>query len=96
MRRVVSATLDVYVEVPTRLALQVAVADPAASDARETSRISLDGADLSWTELAAPHGGRIWLLDSPPGLLRIVYRAELSQLRSAARAEAMRACSALK
>ncbi len=30
----------------------------------------------------------IWLLDSPPGLLRIVYRAELSQLRSAARAEA--------
>jgi transglutaminase-like putative cysteine protease len=70
------------------LAIQVAIADRAASDVSETIRIALDGAELSWSELVAPHGGRIWLLDAPPGRLQITYRAELSHPRSAPRVEA--------
>ncbi|MFZ0665351.1 MAG: transglutaminase family protein [Acidimicrobiales bacterium] len=77
LNRTVSARLEIDVEVPTRLALQVAVADPAAHDAHETTRMTVDGADLAWSELPAPHGGRIWLIDSPQGKVEIAYRADL-------------------
>jgi transglutaminase-like putative cysteine protease len=87
LRRVVTATLDIDVDLPTRLALQIAVADRAATDVFESYRISLDGADLSWTELAAPHGGRIWLLDSPSGVLQITYQAEISHQHAPAEVE---------
>jgi transglutaminase-like putative cysteine protease len=87
MRREVAASLEIDVATTSRLAIQVAVADPADYDAQEATRVSLDDADLPWNELASAHGGRIMLLDSPPGRLRIVYRAKLSRPRPVSRVE---------
>jgi transglutaminase-like putative cysteine protease len=74
----VTASLEIGVSGPARLAVQVAVASPEAYPADETVDISLDGAEIRWSELAAPHGGRVWLIDSPPGVLRVDYRASLA------------------
>jgi transglutaminase-like putative cysteine protease len=76
LSRTVSASLQIDVDMPTRLAVQVAVADPAADYVSETTRITLDGGELTWNELPASHGGRIWLMDSPPGRVEVDYRAE--------------------
>jgi transglutaminase-like putative cysteine protease len=78
MKRSVATTLEVHVESTARIAVQIAVADPQAYDADETVDITLDGKRVSWTELACPHGGRVWVIDSAPGALRIAYDAELS------------------
>jgi transglutaminase-like putative cysteine protease len=80
LNRTVSALLEIDVGVPTRLAIQIAVAD---HDAHEATRITLDGTELTWEELPGLHGGRIWLIDSPPGALEIAYRAEVLKTPSA-------------
>ena len=77
VNRSVTAHLVVDVFAPARLAVQVAVADPELYRAEETIDISLDGTEMPRRDLAAPHGGRIWMIDSPPGRLRIEYRASL-------------------
>lgn len=69
--------MDLAVAAPARLAVQVAVADPGGRRASEAIDISLDGTPIPWTEMAVPHGGRLWLIDSPPGRCRIDYRADL-------------------
>ncbi len=83
MKRSVTASLEILVSAPARLALQVAVASPDVYAADETIDISLGGTELGWTELSAPHGGRVWLIDSEPGVLRVDYRASLAGSGSA-------------
>jgi transglutaminase-like putative cysteine protease len=84
MNRVVTTTLEVNVLSPARLAVQVGVADPTAYCAEETIEVTLDGVEARWTELGAPHGGRVWLTDSPPGSLRVEYQASLTGCAPAA------------
>ena len=78
MNRNVSAEVAVTVYAPARLAFQVGVADPAGFPAAEQTELTLDGNPVEWRELATPHGGRIFLYDSPPGAVRLNYRAELT------------------
>jgi transglutaminase-like putative cysteine protease len=77
MHRSVSATLEATVHGPTRLAFQVGVADPGAVGADEEITLTRDGEALAWSELAVPHGGRVWWVDTPPGAVRLEYRARL-------------------
>jgi transglutaminase-like putative cysteine protease len=79
MRHTVSASLEATVGARARIVAQVAVAEPEARGADETIEITLDGRPLEWTELAAPHGGRIWLFDAPTGDLRLSYHATLAR-----------------
>jgi transglutaminase-like putative cysteine protease len=74
----VTAVLDVSVLSPCRLAVQVGIADPEAYSATESIRISLDGRPAPWRMLTAPHGGRVWLIDTPSGSLRVEYEATLT------------------
>jgi transglutaminase-like putative cysteine protease len=78
MDRTVTASLQMEVVGRARLAVQVAVAYPEFCAADEAVAIALDGKEMSRRELAAPIGGRVWLVDSPPGTLEIDYRAALS------------------
>jgi transglutaminase-like putative cysteine protease len=87
MERTVTASLGVEVSGPARLAVQVAVADPEMCAADETIAVAIDGVEAGWRAVDAPHGGRVWLIDSPPGLLEIDYRAVLTGTAPASRAE---------
>ncbi len=78
MNRVVSAELEVLVESPARLAVQVAVAGPERYAAQEEISVTLDGQPCRWEEVAAPHGGRLWVVDVRSGRLDISYVATLS------------------
>jgi transglutaminase-like putative cysteine protease len=78
MQRRVAANLEINVRTPARLAVQVAVADPTAYAAEEAIEVTLDDRAVQWTELGAPHGGRVWLIDAVPGSLRIDYQARLT------------------
>lgn len=77
MDRAVAVTLEVTVASPARLAVQVGVADPDVVGAKETVAITLDGREVQWRELAAPEGGRVWLVDAAPGAFRVDYEANL-------------------
>ncbi|HEY3941186.1 MAG TPA: transglutaminase family protein [Acidimicrobiales bacterium] len=79
MDRTVSASLRIGVEAPARLAVQLAVADPDGCGAQETIGITLDGIEVPWSQVDAPHGGRVWLIDAPPGSLEVRYQAHLSR-----------------
>jgi transglutaminase-like putative cysteine protease len=76
--RTVTADLHIGVGSPARLAVQVAVAAPELCGAEESITVALDGAEIPWRELDASHGGRVWLIDSPPGALQIDYQAVLT------------------
>lgn len=78
MKRTVTASLDVSVYAPARLAVQVAVAGGDAYDLTEQIDILARGDSAPWTELTAPHGGRIWLIDAQPGPVHIEYEATLT------------------
>jgi transglutaminase-like putative cysteine protease len=78
MNRTVSAELDVEVSSAARLAFQVAIANEAALEAGESIELTLDGAPLAYDEIAAPVGGRVWVVDAEPGQLKLTYRAEVS------------------
>jgi hypothetical protein len=67
MNRTVTASLEVNVPSPARLAFQMAVADPEGYRAEETITMTLDGDEGHWRQLDAPHGGRIWLVDAGRG-----------------------------
>jgi len=84
MERKVSATIDISVESSARLAVQIAVADPACYSALENAEITLDGQPATWSDLEGPHGGRLWIIDSLPGSLRIKYGATLVGVSSPA------------
>jgi transglutaminase-like putative cysteine protease len=74
--RTIVCVLDLTVESPARLAVQIAVAGPRAYSARETVEVTSEGIPVSWIELDQPHDGRLWLIDAQAGALRIDYRAE--------------------
>jgi transglutaminase-like putative cysteine protease len=77
VRRNVSARLSASVAGASRLALQVAVAQPEQYSAVENIEITLDGAPIKWVEVLAPQGGRLWVIDAEPGQLRVTYEAAL-------------------
>jgi len=78
MDRTVAVALDIKVDSASRLAVQIAVANPSALAARESVTITIEGRPVDWTELEGPHGGRLWLIDAEAGSLRIDYLAELT------------------
>ena len=89
MNRTVTASLEVNVLAPARLAVQVAVADPDGYRADETITMTLDDHGVQWSQLGAPHSGRIWLVDAGPGVLRVDYRATLTASPEAPPADAV-------
>jgi transglutaminase-like putative cysteine protease len=78
MIRDVAAQLTVTVLSPTRLAFQIGVANPAAYSADEHVNLTLDGVAVQWSELAAPHEGRVWWLECEAGELKLNYAARLT------------------
>ena len=74
MRRQVTAHLELDVTEPALLALQIAVATPAAD---EKLIATLDGAPVEPREVAALHGGRMHVLDADRGRLVIDYSADV-------------------
>jgi transglutaminase-like putative cysteine protease len=87
VNRTVTASLGIGVAAPARVAVQVAVADPASYSAKESIAITLDGVPSALNEIDAPHGGRLWLIDAKPGVLRVDYRASLTGDLPAPRAD---------
>ncbi|GAA2563776.1 transglutaminase-like domain-containing protein [Pseudonocardia hydrocarbonoxydans] len=71
-RRQVSAFLELDVTEPALLAFQVAV---ASASAQETLSITRDGAPVPWREVAAPHDGRLHVLDAQVGRTVLEYTA---------------------
>jgi transglutaminase-like putative cysteine protease len=78
MKRIVAATLEMTVESAARLAVQMAVADAAALAVEETIDVTLDDRPAAWSQIDAPHSGRVWLIDAPAGRLAVDYRAVLT------------------
>jgi transglutaminase-like putative cysteine protease len=81
----VSADLELEVsganESSARVVAMVGVADPEQyEDVDEDIEITLDGRPLSWQEVIAPFGGRLWVIDSEPGRLEIHYGATVTGL----------------
>ncbi len=63
----------------TELALQVAPATTAGTLVTEALTVTIDGDDaVTVREIAVDHGGRVHLLGSRAGTLRIAYQAELA------------------
>lgn len=79
MAHTVAATIQATVRTAGRVAVQVGVARPGPHGVEETSAITLDGVELPRTEVAAPGGGRIWVVDSHPGRLQVSYRAVVTR-----------------
>jgi transglutaminase-like putative cysteine protease len=79
MPHTVSSSIQATVMARARLIAQVAVTDPEARGAEEEVEITLDGRALDRAEIAAPHGGRLWVFDAPPGSLRLSYLATLAR-----------------
>ena len=76
--RTVTADISVEVVAASRLAFQVGIADPTAHGADERIDLTLDGVPHEWTEVLAPHGGRIWLIDAEAGHLEVSYRSRVT------------------
>ncbi len=73
-----SAELAVEIIAPSRLAVQIAISDPAAHAAQEDIAVLLDDAPIAYEQVAAPTGGRAWVIDAPVGKLELNYRAVLN------------------
>jgi transglutaminase-like putative cysteine protease len=71
-----SSSLTADVLCPATLDLQVAVAGDRQRS--EELLITCDGLPLEPVELAAPHGGRLHVLQAPAGRLEVSYRCELA------------------
>ena len=88
MRRTVSCQLLATVSAPTELVVGVAVATGASTT--ETLSVTVDGADVPPTEVAADHGTRLHLAPAVgPGAVSVIYdaivdgrapRAELTEI----------------
>lgn len=71
-RRQVTAFLELDVTEPALLAFQVAVASTSAD---EKLSITRDGTPVPWREVAAPHDGRLHVLDAQVGRTVLEYAA---------------------
>jgi Transglutaminase-like superfamily len=74
MQRQVTAHLELEVTEPALLALQIAAATPAAEEQLVATR---DGQPAGSHEVAAPHGGRLHVLNADRGHLVIDYSARV-------------------
>ncbi len=74
MHRHVNVQLDIEVSQASLLAIQIAVATTSATDVLSVTR---HGEQLAFTEVAAPHGGRIHVIDASPGPIWIEYTADV-------------------
>nr|WP_083731312.1 transglutaminase family protein [Protofrankia coriariae] len=78
IERVVSCDLTFDVGEPADVALHIAAANGRVVRA-ERLDVTIDRRVLpAAIELATPHGGRLHLLRTPPGILSVSYRAELA------------------
>ncbi|WP_439030275.1 transglutaminase-like domain-containing protein [Gordonia terrae] len=75
--RDVSAHLEVRVDDPTELEMQITVAKLPGLQLDEELKIEFDGRPLTPEEIIAPHGSRIHRLQLDRGLLTIDYRASV-------------------
>lgn len=75
MHRNVSVRLEVAVTKPALLALQIAV---ATLEGRDRLSVSVDGAAIPFREVAAPHDGRMHVIEAPRGDLVIDYEADVA------------------
>ena len=73
MHRTVSCSLTADVLAPATVELQVAVSTGQQRQDEEL-RVSSDGQPLDVVEVAAPHGGRLHVLQVPAGRLEVSYR----------------------
>ncbi|MCW2526224.1 MAG: Transglutaminase [Pseudonocardiales bacterium] len=80
MNRNVSVQLSIEALAPARLVFNIGLADAEARQAEEQIVITMDGDAAEWSELAAPHGGRLWLMDVPPGRVEVDYQAHVMGL----------------
>ena len=78
--RHVSTWLEFVVTSPAALALQIAASRSAGTISAEVMEVTVDGVDQSGSvcELSSAGTGRTHLIESPPGLLRIHYRASVT------------------
>ena len=78
-----SARLEVSTEVESEVELQIAAARTPGLTVEEQLTVRHDGKTLPWTEIAAPHHGRIHLVTLPAGRTTIDYHATVGgQARS--------------
>jgi transglutaminase-like putative cysteine protease len=78
MRRHVGSWLLVRVQTPSRIVLQITVADPDPGVLTEELTVGLNGTPIEPTVLSAPHGGRMHVIDAAPGDLAIAYSATIT------------------
>ncbi len=76
----VSARLEADVSSATRIELQIAVARRAGLAIEETLTVLVDGAAVAATEVPAPDGGVVHLLDGVAGRLVVEYDARVEGL----------------
>ena len=74
----VNALLEIEVNAPAQLAVQIGVARSVGLRVDETLQVSREGSPVPWEELGAPHDGRLWIIDASAGPIRIEYRATVS------------------
>lgn len=75
MQRSVAVHMELTVTEPALLALQVAV---ATDGGRQQLLVSHEGAPMTPREVAAPHGGRMHVIEAPAGGMVLDYRAEIT------------------
>ncbi|GAC52809.1 hypothetical protein GOAMI_14_01970 [Gordonia amicalis NBRC 100051 = JCM 11271] len=75
--RDVSARLEVRIDDPTELEMQITVAKLPGLQLQEELKIELDGEAVAAEELVADHGSRIHRMQLDRGLLTIDYTAEI-------------------
>lgn len=77
LRREVGAQLDVWVDAPTTLEFQIAVAPHSGATVTERLSFMLNGNEIAATELIGEHGNRIHKLDVHGGSLWVNYYATI-------------------
>ena len=78
MRRQVGSWLNVEIQSPAELVLQLAVADHRPAEVQESLSVTLDGRPLETTAVPAPHGGRWHVVHAPAGQLAVSYSAAIT------------------
>jgi transglutaminase-like putative cysteine protease len=76
--RRVGSRLEVEVRAPSRIVLQVAVADLAPAEVAESLEVTLDGELLEPMVVPTPHGGRAHVVDAGPGSMLVDYHATVT------------------
>lgn len=77
-RRTVSSTLELEVQSPAELMLQVAVSAMDGAQVEETLSVRCDGVETPVTEVAVPGGGRVHLVVPQAGRMTVDYHATVT------------------